>query len=372
MLDNKGGPYIGVILEYPKTGEKSEVIDDRVRTLKPVTHNLKPITSQVSVGVIGAGLFGKALLLPALKEIKGIRFHTISTSSGANTYYTGGKYGFENYTTDYKALLKNNEINAVIVLTPHSLHARMVIDTLKAGKHLFVEKPLCINEEELKEIIDTYSLLLTHSSLFLMVGYNRRFSPHAQKAIEYFKDRQDPIVINYRVNAGFVPHDHWVHAEEEGGSRIIGEICHFVDMMQFMTKSNPIKVYAERISGNNRTALNSDNVAITLKFEDGSVGNIIYSASGDKAYSREQIEIFSEGKTVVIKDYKETDYYFSGKNKTFKTFNQEMGYKEELQHFFDVIKNQTLPMITPEEIFLSTQAVFKINKSLEKDQPISI
>src|SRR4030042_3549772 len=303
ILEGKDKSHIGVILEYPEEAfsVNSYKLNERrisLSTNQRITYN----SAHVSIGVIGAGLFGKALLLPALKVIKGIRLHTLSTSSGANAYHTGGKYDFENCTTDYKALVENNEINTVIILTPHSLHARMVIEALKAGKHVFVEKPLCINKEEPGEIIKTYNDSRITYNRLLMVGYNRRFSPHALKAIEYFKDRKDPMVINYRINAGFIPPDHWVHSEEEGGSRIVGEICHFVDMMQFLTKSNPVRVYAERISGNNRTALNSDNAVIALKFNDGSVGNIIYSASGDKAYSREQIEIFSEGRTVVIKD----------------------------------------------------------------------
>jgi len=367
MLEGKGGPYIGVILQYPDKVEPLE----RIISLN-ISQQIKSL-SQINVGVIGAGLFGKALLLPALKDIKDVNLYSISTASSANVYHTGEKYGFNYCSTDYKEVICNPDINTVIILTPHGLHAKMVIESLNAGKHVFVEKPLCTNEEQLREIISTYDSLITNNRLtFLMVGYNRRFSPHAAKAIEFIKDRQDPMVINYRINAGFVPGDHWVHAEEEGGSRIIGEVCHFVDIMQFFTKSNPLKVYAERISGNNRTVLNSDNVVITVKFEDGSVGNIVYSASGDKAYSREQIEIFCEAKTITIKDYKETDYHYAGKRKSFKTLNQEMGYKEELKYFFDVIKKLSSPVITPYEIFLSTLTVFKINESLEKGEPVTL
>ena len=371
IMEGKGGPYIGVVLEYPEKGDGFEIRGERIiKIQEPVASNLSAITSKVSIGVIGAGLFGKALLLPALKKIKDVRFHTLSTSSSANTYYTGEKYGFENCATDYKEVLGNNEVNAVLILTPHSLHASMVIEALKAGKHIFVEKPLCINEDELNEIIDTYSSLITHHSpLVLMVGYNRRFSPHAVKVSEYLKVRQDPMIINYRVNAGFVPSEHWVHSQEEGGSRIVGEVCHFVDLMQYLTKSNPIRVYAERISANNTTSLNSDNVVITLKFQDGSVGNIIYSASGDKAYSREQIEIFSEGNTIVINDYKRTDFHKSGSKKSYKTFNREMGYKEEMQHFFDVVRGKSIPGILQEEIFYSTLTVLKINSSLASGKP---
>ena len=368
MLDNIGGPYIAVILEYPETDVQTAVTGSRMRVLKSKPHDLSPIRSQISLGVIGAGLFGKSLLLPSLKDIRGIRLHTISTSSSSNTYHTGKRFGFENCTTDYREVLNDKEINAAMILTPHSLHAKMVIEALKAEKQVFVEKPLCINEKELEEIMDAYQ----HQSLFLMVGYNRRFSPHSVKIANYLVNRQAPIVINYRINAGFVPADHWVHSEEEGGSRVIGEICHFVDMMQFLTKSNPVRVYGERISGNNKTTLNSDNLAITLKFEDGSVGNILYSASGDRAYSREQIEIFCEGSVIVSTDYRETNFITNGVKKRYKTFKQEIGYKEEMQHFYDVITEKSKPGITPQEIFLSTLTVFKINESLEKVTPIAI
>lgn len=208
------------------------------------------------------------------------------------------------------------------------------------------------------------------TSPFLMVGYNRRFSPHAREISEYFAKRQDPMVINYRVNAGFVPSDHWVHAEEQGGGRIIGEICHFVDMMQCLTGCNPVRVFGERISGNNKTAVNNDNLVINLKFEDGSVGNIVYSASGDKAFSRERIEVFCEGKTVVSTDFRKTTFHFGGKKRTYKTSNQAMGYKKELKYFFDVIKGDDEPKLTTDEIFYSTLAVFKIHESLQKGQVV--
>ena len=369
MLKNEGGPYVGVLLEYPKASQS-----DREKTLtgKEKKIELKPAASvsytqcdNISIGVIGAGLFGKALLLPALKKIRNISLNTLATSSSSNVYHTAGKYGFKTCTTNYKELLDNNDLNSVIILTPHSLHAKMVMEALHAGKHVFVEKPLCINEEELNEIKEVYN-----SQLFLMVGYNRRFSPHAVKVRDYLKDRRAPAVIHYRVNAGFVPPDHWVHSEEEGGSRIVGEVCHFVDVLQFLTGRNPVKVYAERVSGDNRTILNSDNIAVTLKFEDGSIGNIIYAASGDKAFSREQVEIFSEGKTIVLRDYKETQFYYSGRKKTFKTLNQEIGYKEELQHFFNVISGKSDPGLTADDIFSSTLTVFKINESLAKGKPV--
>jgi predicted dehydrogenase len=375
IIDNRGGPYIGVILQYPEEGDRTEIIGRRSKTLKPIAHLPSPIgSSEVSLGVIGAGLFAKALLLPALRSLNGVRLKTLSTSSSANSYHTGKKYGFETCTTDYREILNNEEIRAVIVLTPHSLHARMVCEALEKGKHVFVEKPLCISEEELFEIIQTFSAIRNPQSELplLMVGYNRRFSPHAVKISEYFKDRTDPMIIHYRINSGYVPQDHWVHSEEEGGGRIVGEVCHFIDLMQYLTGSGPVRVFAERISGNNRTAINNDNVIISLKFTDGSIGNIVYSASGDKAFSRERIEIFCEGKTVVSIDFRETHFQFAGKKKTFKTFNQSMGYQEELQCFVDAAKGITNLSMTPQDIFHSTATVFAIHQSLSQGTSVEV
>ncbi len=371
MLDNRGGPYIGVVLTYPYT-DSYRSTEKKMRYINISTTQLHN-TSSLSVAVIGAGLFGKSLLLPSLKKIKNIRFHSIATSSGTTAYHTLKQYKFENCTTDYSEVLKNKEIDVVIILTPHSAHARMVIEALQAGKHVFVEKPICINETELQKIREMCVSIYSKQSLpFIMVGYNRRFSPHAQKVKEYLKNRTDPLVIHYRVNAGFVPAEHWVHSEEEGGSRIVGEVCHFVDILQYFTGSNPVRVYAERISGNNKTALNSDNVSIILKFGDGSIGSIVYTACGDKAYSRENIEIFCEGKTIVLNDYKKTDVHYSGKVKTFKTFNQKLGYEEELQYFVDILQGQCTPLFTIEDIFYSTMTVFKIQESIDSGKAEAI
>ena len=367
ILESIGGPYIGVILKYPDEVLPDELKKDRLKNLN--TNNVKP--GSVVMGVIGAGLFGKALLLPALSKIKDVRFNTLSTSSSANAYHTGKKYGFEKCATDYAEVLNNKEINSVVILTPHSLHAKMVIESLKQNKHVFVEKPLSVNETELKEITDLISSQFTDGNApYVMVGYNRRFSPHSVWSADFLKNRKDPVIMNYRINAGFVPKEHWVHSEEEGGSRVVGEICHFVDIFQFLTGSEPYKIYAERVSGNNSSIVNSDNASIIIKFKDGSIGNIIYTSSGDKAFSREYIEIFCEGKTITIKDFKETDLFFNGKRKVFKTINQDMGYKNELEHFVKFVKGDENKKLTFNEIYYSTLAVFKINESLETGKPI--
>lgn len=372
IMENRGGPYIGVVLEYQGdealrvNGYKLFKRTVSLKTDQRITNN----RTQANLGVIGAGLFGKSVLLPVLKKIPDINLDTIATSSSANTYHTAKKFGFEKCTTDYKEILGDDNINSVVILTPHSLHARMVIEALEAGKHVFVEKPLCINESELKDIINSFNKI--NQSLHLVVGYNRRFSSLANKAKVVFKNRIDPIVITYRINAGFVPPDHWVHSPEEGGSRIIGEVCHFIDLIQYIIGSNPKEVFAYRVSGNNKTCVNNDNVSINLKFDDGSIASIIYTGCGDKAFSKERVEMFCEGISALLDDFRKLTIYKNGRKKKIKLPNQNMGYKAELKHFINMIKVNEEPKLKPEEIFFSTLTVFKINESLQKNTPICI
>jgi predicted dehydrogenase/threonine dehydrogenase-like Zn-dependent dehydrogenase len=367
LLKGKLRNCVGIVLGYPgaEVGTEPSEGMQRTRVLKSAV--VRSGSGTPSIGVIGAGLFGKALLLPSLCSMKGVRLKVLSTSSSANSHHAAKKYGFEACTTDYREVLDDEAVNCVFVLTPHSLHAAMVREAIERGKNVFVEKPLCISETELCDVVSAYRKC--QSAPFLMVGYNRRFSPHAEQMRRCFENRGDPMVIHYRVNSGFVPQDHWVHSEEEGGGRIIGEICHFVDFMQYMTGADPVRVFAERISGNNKTAVNNDNVSISLKFSDGSIGNILYSASGDKAFSRERIEVFCEGKTVVSVDFRETLFHSGGGKKAFKTTNQAMGYNEELRHFLDVVSGKTQQGISAGEVFLSTASVLGMHRSLETGLP---
>lgn len=360
---------VGILLEYPGAcGTDTPACiksTERVRLLKAPPVQTREAGS-IPIGVIGAGLFGKALL-PALREIKGAHLKALSTASGANSFHTARKYGFEKCTTDYCEILSDSTVRAVMILTPHRLHGTMVCEALESRKNVFVEKPLCVNHDELANIRTIYNGL--QPAPFLMVGYNRRFSPHADEIMEFFEKRTDPMVIHYRVNSGFLPHDHWVHSEEEGGGRIIGEICHFVDFMQFLVKANPLRVFAERIAGNNKSAVNNDNVAITLRFEDGSLGNILYSASGDRSFSRERIEIFCETGTVVSVDFRETAFHYGGRKKKFKTSGQSMGYKEELQYFTDVVSGKREVKTSANDNFLTTATTLAVHQSLADGVP---
>jgi len=364
MSGSLGNP-VGVLLEYSGSLALH-------RNLKLPNSSFKPRARKDSIiiGVIGAGLFGKALLLPAIKKEKELFLHTLVTRSGPNSEHNSRKFGFKIQATQESVIWESEEIEAVFGLTPHNHHASLVESAIRKGKALFLEKPLCISEEELLKL---ESMAESESQLpLIMVGHNRRFSPHSEQLQKWLQNRKNPMVIQLRVNSGFVPSDHWVHSEEEGRSRIVGEMTHFIDLLQALTESRVVRVHAERIGGDNLSVVNNDNIAVTMKFKEGSVANLTYSASGDKAYSREKLEVFFEGNTLVSEDFRISKRHFGGKTETFKTQGQKIGYPEELKHFALCVKGQEFLSVTLNEAFDTMRTVFAIENSLASGLTISL
>lgn len=355
---------IGVLLAYADNAPIE-------RTLQlPITKSSSlQKDGSVRLGVIGAGLFGKALLLPALQSQSNVILHTLVTGSGASVEHSARKFGFSNQATDANAVWQQSEIDAVIGLTPHGQHARLVKDAIQSGKALFLEKPLCTTEDELTELRTIASEATNLPILF--VGHNRRFSPHTVQMQKWLAGRQSPCVMQMRVNTGFVPGSHWVHSDDEGRSRIVGEMSHFIDLIQSLAGALVARVSAERVSGDNRTSVNNDNIAISFKLTDGSVGTLIYSASGDKAYSREALEIFFDSKTITSKDFRISELYQNGKTETFKTRSQEMGYVEELKYFISCAGGKAQPVVSTSEMFATMGTIFAIERALATAQVVT-
>ncbi len=351
------GP-IGVLLEYPPDAPIDRVLG--VAFAKP--REARNAAEGVRIGVIGAGLFGKALLLPALQGSQGVRLHTLVTGSGASVEHSARKFGFLHQSTDAASVWSNSDIDAVVGLTPHSQHARLVRDAIASAKPLFLEKPLCTTQEELAELRAQAERSATLPVIF--VGHNRRYSPHAARMREWLKGRQSPLVMQMRVNSGFVPSTHWVHSDDEGRSRVVGEMSHFIDFIQSLSGARIARVSAERVAGDNRSVVNNDNIAVSFKLTDGSVGTLIYAACGDKAYSREALEIFFDGSTIASQDFRVSTLHRSGKTETFKTRGQEMGYAQELSHFVDIVAGKDQPLVSADEMFATMDTIFAIERSL--------
>ena len=361
--------FLGIVLTYDKERylNKSELVKRINISSKEVSVRKKDV---INIGLIGAGLFAQGTLLPILKDIKDLRFRGISTPTGIKARHTAEKYGFDYITSDYREILCDEEIDLVFILTPHGSHARFVCEAIKAGKHVFVEKPLCINKNELKEIISTYNSQPTTNNCLLMVDFNRRFSPYTRWLKEKFSNVREPIAIHCTVNAGYVPKDSWVHDSSEGGGRIIGEVCHFVDLIQYITSAIPERVYAECIFSDKYTP--SDNVVITMRMSNGAISSISYLSSGDKAYLRERIEVFGGGRVGVIENFKYAYFIRGGKKKKKWGITVDRGHKEGVEMLLKTIRNGGKFFVDFSDYVYTTLTTFAIEESIRKGKPVEI
>lgn len=370
MIMNNTESYLGVILEY---NDKANVINDKLDKKINIKHpsSFTPHPSGViNIGIIGSGNFARGVLIPRLRKIHGVNIKGICTATGISARSIADKLKCDYCTTDYKQILSDGDIHAVVIATRHNTHAGIVIDALKASKHVFVEKPLAMNEDELEEIKDIhFSLLTSRFSPNIMVGFNRRFSPHAKRLFDHFSGHKNPLIMNYRVNAGPIEKDHWVQDPLEGGGRIIGEVCHFIDFLQFISGAEPQIVYAQQI-GYHSSGITNDNCLINIRFSDNSIGSISYIASGDTSLPKERIEIFGDGRSAVVNNFKKTELYGNNNKNIYKTRKQDKGHKGELDAFIDAIKKVRRVPIRFESLYLTTLTTFKIHESFKTGLPI--
>jgi polar amino acid transport system substrate-binding protein len=348
-------PYLGVLLTYVAKAEaraSDKVVRLRERTAKAI--------DAVNLGVIGAGNFAKAVLLPRLAKAAGVNLVGIATATGRNAKAIGEQYGFGFCTSDYHELLRRADINTVLIATRHEAHARMTAEALRAGKAVFVEKPLAINEEQLNQVIE--AVAATNGRV--VVGFNRRFSSLATALKQSFA-KAGPLAITYRVNAGAIPRESWIQGDE-GGGRILGEVCHFVDFLQFLTDADPLEVFAYAAATGN--GLN-DTLSLVLRFRDGSTGNINYFATGDKAFPKERIEVYGGGRVAVLDDFRSLEIWRNGKRSVTKKLTQEKGFEQEITAFAEAVKNGQAMPIGWESLVATTLATLRIEDSLRSGKP---
>jgi predicted dehydrogenase len=369
---------IGVLLTYPSSNGQVNPADNfslknfRYRPEKPNKLDELDKPNKPGIGFIGAGLFATTTLLPILKSSKDLRLKGVATASGVRAQHIARKFGFEYFTTDYKKLLQDQEIDLVCILTRHDSHAPLVKEGLEARKNIFVEKPLCLDESQLREIISTYQSLGTHhESAILMVGFNRRFSPLSVWLKEKFKLVNEPLSIHCTVNAGYLPPDHWTHDPKEGGGRIIGEVCHFIDLIQYLTGSLPSEVFAE--STDSKAYQKDDNVSITLKMRNGSIASILYVASGNKHFQRERVEVFGGGVVGIINNFKEAVLVEGRSKKRMRNwFDVDRGHREEMKILQQVVCKRQMPPVSLEEYVYVSLATFAAERSLRDGKPVQV
>ncbi|HZH72604.1 MAG TPA: bi-domain-containing oxidoreductase [Mariniphaga sp.] len=359
LLGKKGEPYLGVVLNYKEKESK-----DLKRVLNLSSRELvSASTGKLGIGFIGAGNFTKGVLFPQLRKKDGVILKGLCTATGMNATETGKKEGFQYAATDYKKLLQDDDINVIFITTRHNTHAKFICDALEAGKHVFVEKPLAINNEQLECMKKTVSA----SNTLLMAGFNRRFSPHAVLIKEYFKNRTTPLMINYRINAGFIPKDLWIQDQETGGGRIIGEVCHFVDFVSSITGSDPVSVFASAITAENENIVNEDTCSIIIQYSDGSLASINYIALGSSELPKEYCEIFGNDSVAVLNDFVNTKCFGKLGKKELKS-KQDKGFKNEIDIFLNSVKNGGPFPISLNSLFTTTEITFLIRQSIKEKQ----
>ncbi|OGO62119.1 MAG: hypothetical protein A2030_09155 [Chloroflexi bacterium RBG_19FT_COMBO_50_10] len=361
-------PFLGVLLTYPEAASNAVKLQ---AAIAPVIKSSMPIAgvNTVRVGVLGAGNFANAVMLPALKKIPSIDLVSITSGSGFHAQSASKKFAFKYTAVSETEILQDPQVNTISILTRHHLHAEQVIRALQAGKHVFCEKPLATTPEQLAQI--QQQLLTIENSPLLMVGFNRRFAPLARRLYDFLKMRQEPLLATYRINAGSIPLTHWVQDPVQGGGRIIGEGCHFVDFLTFLIGAVPTSVTAQSLPDDNRSR--EDNIVMTFTYPDGSIGSVVYLANGDKAFPKERIEAFVGGRVAVLDDFRSLELVSQGKRQVVRsTQRQDKGHRAEWEVFSQAIIAGGPPPIPYEHLFGVTQATFAALDALRSRQPVAL
>ncbi|GAB3252284.1 bi-domain-containing oxidoreductase [Larkinella harenae] len=350
---------IASLLRYPEKPDLTPVI--------PLRESRYEEGPQTVVGLIGAGNFTSAVLLPALKQT-GVAIKTIASANGLNGTILAKKHTIAFSTSDYREVLNDSSINLVVITTRHQQHARMAREALRAGKHVFVEKPLAIYEEELDELIETQQ----QSGKTVLVGFNRRFSPHVQKMkvlLGGSGSGEVPMNVIATMNAGFIPANSWVHDRAVGGGRILGEACHYVDLITFLTGSRVVAVCMNAMG--NQPAETNDSASLLLRYENGSTGVINYFSNGSKAYSKERFEVYSQERTLIMDNFRTLKGYgFKGFSSL--STRQDKGHNAQFQRLVEQVRRGGEPLIPFAELVNTSRTMLAALRSLKTRQWVEV
>lgn len=358
-LEAEGDKPIIVLLEYPDRDGKT----DRLLRLGAPRQAKGGKSGKVGVGLVGAGSFAQGVHLPNMLKLKNsLELKAVMSGTGVNAATVAKTYEAGIATTDLDEVLGEDDIDLVLVSTRHNLHGDMVLRSLKAGKSVFVEKPLCMTPDELDGIRDFYAEADAATAPLLMTGFNRRFSPAMVRAKEMLKDRSSPLVLNYRMNAGYIPGDHWVHGPE-GGGRNIGEACHIYDLFGYFTEAEPVAVSATGISAESAHWKSNDNFVATVKYDDGSVCTLTYTALGDRDYPKERMDLFCGGMVLSVDDYKKLDVT-GVRSSGWSSSSVQKGHMEELEALANALRDSSPWPISLTDQLAATEISFAVEDQL--------
>jgi predicted dehydrogenase/threonine dehydrogenase-like Zn-dependent dehydrogenase len=349
--------FLGVIFNYP---------EDLRATQKPERANANssaqplPAAGAVTVGLMGTGAFASAILLPAIRQERDTELVAACSATGVHSRQAAEKFRFGYCTTDESELLRDSNINTLVIATRHNLHAAQVLAAMATGRHIFCEKPLCLKEEELADIVRAHGE--SGQKSHLLVGFNRRFAPMVQQLKTFVNAIQEPLAMQYRVNAGYIPPDHWLNDPEVGGGRLLGEVCHFIDLLNFVAGSLPVEVETRDLASGERYS--GDNVIVSLRFANGSHGSISYFANGDKSFSKERIEVFGGGSVAVLEDFRRLEFVRNGRRQVVRSrLRQDKGHRAEWAAFAHSIRSGQPSPVPFNDIVASTLATLRALES---------
>jgi len=355
--------YLGLIINYldekspPEYRNYIQVHSSHKKTDRPT----------LSVGVIGAGNYANAMFLPVIQKHPVTACHAIASARGLHAQQSARKFGFSYATSDEQAILQDKDVDITVILTQHDSHSRLTTTALKKGKHVFCEKPLSIDRQGIKEVSQQ---LNKEGHPYLTVGFNRRFAPFIREIHTILDNSSEPVYAHYRVNAGYLPPNHWLHDQQIGGGRLIGEACHFIDLMLYLVGSDPTRVFTRVLPDSGK--YRQDNFLTTIDFENGSIASIAYMANGSRSAGKEYIELFSAGRSIFMHDFKRMDLYGSSKKTRRAIFKQDKGHAALWDAFVKAVKDQSPPPIPYESLLLSSYTTLAAARSMQEAKPVTI
>ena len=358
-------PSLGIVLQYPEPRSNQ---DTQSRTVLLRAARSFSVAAKPVVGCIGAGNFAGRILIPALAKA-GAELHTLVATDGLHAVHYGRKFGFAKASTSVAELLAQREVNTLFIATRHDSHARLVSEALRSGRHVYVEKPLAMNREQLAEVETAYAESAAQCAApILLVGFNRRFSPHVQRMREMLQGTPGPKSLNLLMNAGAVPPDHWTHDPQMGGGRILGEACHFIDLARFLVGAGIVGASASAMRAGSGAAGAPDTAQISLEFGDGSIASIQYYANGHRSFPKERVEVFACGRILQLENFRVLRGFGWPGFRAFRTWRQDKGHAAGVQAFLRAVASGGPSPIPAEEIFEVSRVAIEVAEGFRSRQ----
>jgi len=364
LIQNETEPHVGILLDYDVEQSQDEVVHVQTdRTHVPTDH--------LGVGFVGAGNYASVHLIPHVRDHARTSLIGLATATGMNAQQKADKFGFEYCTTDLQSLLGDERIDALFIATRHSTHAEFATRVLEAGKHVFVEKPMVVTEDQLDTLCSTYEAVQEKKPTGLMVGLNRRFAPMVRELRDALPSGC-PMQMMYRVNSGPIDTDSWLHREEEGGGMLVGEMVHFVDLMQHLCGERSSQVYAQSLTLGRHDRPDSDNLSVTITFDEGSTGTLCYNTVGDDAASKERLEVYGGGAVTKLNDFRHLEIAQNGSTSTSRAWSQDKGQPKQVDATIKGFRMQGRAPVMFDELVAGMQVIFAARESLRTGAPVNL